>query len=252
MSEADLPQVRRVRWYHALVPLVTSQVMAVVAFFALAVWRVVRGFSPAETVINWFATDFIANSLMVIASSLTMLGLSLWFLSGIKDPALPARFRPLQKSGILLGLGAGAALVLASSLFEYLCDTFLHTNMAQVAAGMPFMPHRLGQLPFGIFCVVLLGPLAEEVTFRGLVMGWVHRHWGRWAAVIVSALVFGGLHLQWLNGGLTGWMITADLCVAGVVLALVAMRTGSLWASFFAHAVLNLTAAILIVLFYRT
>jgi membrane protease YdiL (CAAX protease family) len=93
--------------------------------------------------------------------------------------------------------------------------------------------------------VALLGPLTEEAYFRGLLLGWLRQHGGFVWSVFLSALLFAALHLKWLTpGGMDGAVATAELVAMGVLLALVAARTGSLWASFITHGVNNLCAAL--------
>jgi membrane protease YdiL (CAAX protease family) len=59
--------------------------------------------------------------------------------------------------------------------------------------------------------------------------------------------LFGLFHLKWLTpGGLDGWLITFDIFATGLALAAVALRTGSLWASFLTHAAINLFALVLV------
>jgi uncharacterized protein len=90
--------------------------------------------------------------------------------------------------------------------------------------------------------------LTEEIYFRGLVLGWLRRHWGLAWAIALSSLLFGFMHLKWLTPGGTGGMVaTAELVAMGVLLALVAARTGSLWASFITHGVNNLCAGLVAV-----
>ena len=110
------------------------------------------------------------------------------------------------------------------------------------------LPHRVDQLALGLFTVAILAPVTEEVYFRGIVLGWMRRHWGLAWAIGLSSLVFGVMHLKWLTpGGAGGMVATAELVAMGIVLALVALRTGSLWASFLTHGVNNLCAALVAV-----
>ncbi|MGV7852779.1 CPBP family glutamic-type intramembrane protease, partial [Mycobacterium kansasii] len=44
--------------------------------------------------------------------------------------------------------------------------------------------------------VVFVGPLGEEIRFRGLLWGAVDRRWGRWAALGVTTVVFALAHLE--------------------------------------------------------
>lgn len=82
---------------------------------------------------------------------------------------------------------------------------------------------------------VVVGPAAEEVYFRGLVLPWLARRlgpaWGLW----ISSLLFGLLHLH--------YGISTPLAVFyGYVLGWARLRTGGLWAPFLLHATMNLVS----------
>ena len=70
--------------------------------------------------------------------------------------------------------------------------------------GLGLSLHRgWGLLAFG--AVVVVGPLAEEIIFRGLIHRVFSRTWGPWPAIIASALVFGLVHGEpWYLLGLVG------------------------------------------------
>lgn len=237
------PAIRRVRWHHLLTPLLASLAAPILAAIVIAGWFLLAGvpLQPAK-----LAQNFYVLCLIQAASQIGMLGTALWLLSRINDPALPARFAPPSRRALLLGLGAAIACMLVFSGFEYLCDTFLHTHMGDDAARLPIAPRSWSQLPLGLLVIAVLAPLSEEAYFRGLVLGWGQRHWGQGAAIALSSLLFGLVHLKWLTpGGLDGWLISAELAAMGVVLALVAMRTRTLWASCVLHALNNLCAVAL-------
>jgi len=189
--------------------------------------------------------DFTGLNLLLDFSNLLILGMALWIISRVNDPMLPARFAPLSRKNALIGVAAGIGAVIVSSAIEYLSDHYLHTNLAQDSNTTMVLPHRVDQLALGILTVAILAPLTEEVYFRGIVLGWMRRHWGMAWAVALSSLVFGVMHLKWLTPGGTGGMVaTAELVAMGVLLALVAVRTGSLWTSIITHAVNNFCAAL--------
>lgn len=82
----------------------------------------------------------------------------------------------------------------------------------------------------------LLGPLAEEVVFRGYLHGAARLYVGRHAAVWSVALVFGLVH---------GLDKALPLAALGALLGYLREATGSLWAPFLVHAVHNsLTVAL--------
>jgi membrane protease YdiL (CAAX protease family) len=56
----------------------------------------------------------------------------------------------------------------------------------------------------------IIGPVAEELFFRGIVFGYVRR-WGFWPALILSTALFSGLHI---NTGLAPTQVIGGLLFA--------------------------------------
>lgn len=92
--------------------------------------------------------------------------------------------------------------------------------------------------------VVFLAPFVEEVLFRGYVFGNI-REKSRWAAYLVSCLLFAFLHV-WqfavVNHSLTYFLLMIQYLVPGLVLAWCYERSGTLWASILVHAFVNALA----------
>ncbi len=83
---------------------------------------------------------------------------------------------------------------------------------------------------------------AEEFIFRGyLTQGLLLATKRPWVTAVLSGLAFGSLHIP------NGWPQAANAVVFGVVMAMVAIRTGSLALSYGVHLINNLTGAIGIV-----
>lgn len=78
--------------------------------------------------------------------------------------------------------------------------------------------------------------VAEEVLYRGFVMGVVRRDHGERYAVVASAVVFGLIHVT--NPEVTVGAI-ANIVLAGVLLAFLYAKTGSLWMSIGFHFAWN-------------
>ncbi len=85
--------------------------------------------------------------------------------------------------------------------------------------------------PLVLLCTVVLGPIVEEVVFRGLVFTRLRRAMPLWSAALLSALLFGVMH------GNPLWIAYA-FCL-GCVLAFVYEKGGGLWASVFFHILFN-------------
>jgi membrane protease YdiL (CAAX protease family) len=89
----------------------------------------------------------------------------------------------------------------------------------------------------GIFATTL-GPLCEELAFRGFLLPLVARSLGRVAGVIVAALPFAILHgpqYAW------SWRHVLLITLAGAVFGWVRLRSRSTFAAALVHAGYNLT-----------
>ncbi|MBO5488438.1 MAG: CPBP family intramembrane metalloprotease [Eubacterium sp.] len=82
-----------------------------------------------------------------------------------------------------------------------------------------------------ILAVCIVGPIAEEVMFRGMIYGCIRRSFGMWPAAIISAVLFGVYHMNLVQG--------IYAAVLGVVLALVYEKTQTIYGSIIFHVVFN-------------
>lgn len=94
------------------------------------------------------------------------------------------------------------------------------------------------RLPLALV-VVSVGPLVEELLFRGALLSALLRRMGSGAAIATSSLVFACVHLPDL-GFL--WYAVPNLALLAVALAWLRLRSGSLWPAVVAHGVNNLLA----------
>ncbi|WP_253890992.1 CPBP family intramembrane glutamic endopeptidase [Actinokineospora diospyrosa] len=89
--------------------------------------------------------------------------------------------------------------------------------------------------------VWLVGPLLEEIIYRGLLWGALERlQWGRWAVFALTTAIFAVSHLEPLR--------TSLLLVIGIPIGLARLYTGRLGASVVAHQVNNFTPALAVLL----
>jgi hypothetical protein len=105
---------------------------------------------------------------------------------------------------------------------------------------MPFrqmLENRPTLMLFAIF-VVLLGPLCEELAFRGFLMPLLVRSLGPAAGIVGTGALFGCLHAPEYSWS---WRHVLLITVAGSTFGWVRYRTGSTAASTFMHAGYNLT-----------
>ena len=88
-----------------------------------------------------------------------------------------------------------------------------------------------------VAAIAIAPAICEEVLFRGALLPALLR-WGRPTAVLVSALVFGLMHVDATGAGAVLYRVPFAFAI-GVGLALLRLRSGSLLAPGLAHAVLN-------------
>jgi len=90
--------------------------------------------------------------------------------------------------------------------------------------------HTSVMVALGIL-VIVCAPLYEEAFARGLLLGGLRPHWGMIPAFLVSSSVFSALHAD------LGSLIPFTL--AGVILGIVYLRSGSLTAASMTHVSFN-------------
>ena len=82
-----------------------------------------------------------------------------------------------------------------------------------------------------IFAVGIAPGVCEELLFRGLLQRGLVRRCGAPAAVGIGALVFGAMHLEWVQG--------SAATLLGLYLGAVAFRAGSVRPAIFCHCCNN-------------
>jgi hypothetical protein len=90
--------------------------------------------------------------------------------------------------------------------------------------------------------IVFIVPVCEELFFRGFFFAGMRSKLPFWAAALISALLFGAVHL-----GDANLVAALQLTTLGLVLAAVYERTDSLWSNIAIHAFNNAIAFTLLV-----
>jgi hypothetical protein len=133
----------------------------------------------------------------------------------------------LKESALGFGLGTGAALLVLLALFatgglRWASDDGSAADW--VAGGV------------GAFSVLLIPAAGEEALLRGYPLQALTEAWGAKAALGVTSLLFGAMHLA--NPGVTV-LATLNVIVAGLFLGVLYLKTASLWLATGAHLAWN-------------
>ena len=198
---------------------------------------------PANTLernISGLAKNFVFLQAVMISYYLVLLYF-LWRIARrVSTSSLVARYRALPPSKLALSALLGMALGVAVPLLN---AWLIRKNVVdiQLTKGEQMMTATsLSQLPLILVTLALVAPFVEEMFFRGILLSWLKLKMPLVLAIVVSATVFALVHFDFLSHpGLGGWYITGVLAVVGLINAVLAIRTGSLWAPFGLHAAYN-------------
>lgn len=217
-------------------------------FFAMGIsglientWYSVSGSADIMAVFQdltcfWMSQRF-NTYVMVIYAIMTILIFGLWYYMRYEGNYLPTPrsvFHPLSFLGIVM-LVPG---------MQYLC-TYI------IAFTATLFPHWLevyeellessgldDRITFGLFLYsVLLGPISEELIFRGVTLRQAKKCLPFWAANLMQAILFGAFHMNMLQG-------VYAFCL-GLILGYVCERGGSIYHSILLHMLFNFWATVL-------
>lgn len=90
------------------------------------------------------------------------------------------------------------------------------------------------------FTVCLIGPVVEELVFRGMIYGKLRRSFSMIPSMFISAALFGIIHMNWVQGIYAG--------IAGLALAYIYEKTQTIWASCLMHAIFNSSSYVVMAL----
>jgi uncharacterized protein len=94
--------------------------------------------------------------------------------------------------------------------------------------------YPLGIIVLRIVAIGILGPVMEELVFRGVLFLPLLRRLGPPAAILITSVVFGLSHYGY------EWAVVAFVCADGLFFGVARHRTGSVYLPMLLHAIGNL------------
>jgi membrane protease YdiL (CAAX protease family) len=125
-----------------------------------------------------------------------------------------------------------------------LCPALLFLTLFPVSLPTPTQPDTLKFALFPgtmVLLHVLLGPLLEEVVYRGLFLQLARRYMPAWIAIVLSSAIFAATHFM------KGAAVTLLAFPMGCLFAWMTLRTRSLFPGFLCHAVFNYVGVLSVV-----
>jgi membrane protease YdiL (CAAX protease family) len=192
-------------------PLVVS--VALVAFL-------LAGFLTLGSLVEWLRPGGLRDPVNLLLVGLAVFPLTV--LVGLRlDPDGFDRLRsgltlgPARTStgvfALLFGLAAVLPLAELDNLLQYLVpqDAAERTELLRLVAFDGW-----GSQLAKVFAIAVVTPIGEELIFRGILLRWLRRSYGRLAALAASSVLFGAAHLSLrlflptlLLGLAFGWMV---------------------------------------------
>jgi membrane protease YdiL (CAAX protease family) len=131
---------------------------------------------------------------------------------------------------VVLAMGGGVALAFLVGLIAGL----LHTPQVSTPIDM-FSKSSFTLVLFAVFAVVI-APVTEELFFRGFLQPLFSRTFGVIAGILITAVIFGGLHAPEYSWA---WQYASAVAFAGAVFGWVRYRANSIIPSTIMHGCYN-------------
>lgn len=144
--------------------------------------------------------------------------------------------RPRQPAFFIVAIAAGlAAPVLGGLMTQWLAHGHKVTqDIQQLGSQTP-----LGLRVALVVLVISLGPIVEELLFRGVLLSALLQRWSVLPSVLVTSALFALVHLSGLQ---FHWYAVPQLFLLALLLAWLRLQSGSIWPAVVAHGSNNLLA----------
>jgi membrane protease YdiL (CAAX protease family) len=226
------PDAARFSVWHALAVFIAGVIGGIVG---LSIGLALSGDESAKLSDQSALTTFCA-----FAGQFAVVALGLWIVSRTRGSGSWSRdygfaLRVNDGWAIFLGLAVQVLMLLALAPFVQPDEEQGVVDAIQDASG--------AKLAVLALAAGLFAPVLEELLFRGLLLRSLLRKVSVAAAIIVSSVIFGGVHLL-LDPTYGTLVVTPGLMVMGAIAAILAVRSGELSQPILFHVGFNLLVVV--------
>jgi membrane protease YdiL (CAAX protease family) len=187
--------------------------------------RLASGKPPADTLYRY------GTAISGLVFYALTVGLLLWIAKGLSPSELGLR-RPASWGRTL---GLTLSVLVALLIAEVALEAVLHATREQGLEPSRWEPDRAVPFALNAAVVVLVAPLVEELTFRGVGFAVLSR-FGPLVAVVGTSAAFAAAH-----GLIAGFLA---LFLFGLAVGFLRLRTGSVYPGMLLHACFNALALV--------
>ena len=192
-----------------------------------------------EGLIRNLESDGLLLSIATIVSAPICIGTILLFVKLREGPSITEylQLTPVSIKDLSKWLGITVLVIVGIEFINSLLGVSAPDFMTDVY-------ETAGFLPLLWIAIIVIGPLFEELFFRGFLFAGLHNSKvGAVGAVILTSFFWAFLHLQY------DFYSIGTVFVFGIVLGIARLKTGSVCTPFLMHAFNNLVATILLALY---
>lgn len=230
-------------FFLAFVPLLAAVTIQVAAqFFTFGCALLAGNLLGSSVGLTDLLYDEGVNMMTMVIYSLIVIGIfSMWYYSkfegDIKPPSLKTANPLMIASLVIMVPGAQYACGYIMTLTAYVRPDWYNTYESIMESSGIFDTTFLT-----ILYTVILGPICEELLFRGVALRCAKAALPFWFANFMQAILFGVFHMNWMQGVYT--------FALGLLLGYVCERGGSIYLSILLHMLFNLYAQLSLYLPY--
>jgi membrane protease YdiL (CAAX protease family) len=255
MSTPEADTVGQIRPWSIRVALVVLTLVIVVspiiAQLALLIYPHLKGWSSAQGQ-SWLLNAPLATFLYVLFAEGLTVGTLFLFISTYKKANFKRAVGLYKPQWRYVGYALVGILVYVVLLIIVLAvvNSIVHINTNEKQA-LGFSPGITGiDLVMAFAGLVILPPIAEEIAFRGFLYGTLRDRFPMWPTILITSLIFGGLHLFTGATNALLWSAFVDVFTLSLVLCYLREKTGTIWAGMGVHALKNLLAFLTLFVFH--
>ena len=220
-----------IKAFYVLLPIVIYSLLQ--DLIEILLWGLLNlGVSVAgDHVLAWLSgySDTIEGVLYALATILALLPLKRMIQNEIVSITNGEKIKDFTAIGkylwiAALGLGAAFFLNFGMGLFSAVSNSSDYQQVADAQYGVSFA--------IGLFLYGVVSPIVEEIIYRGITYQRLKPTFGMVPAILISALIFGGLHGNWVQA-VYGTLM-------GVLLAWIYEKNEGFLAPVVVHMVANL------------
>jgi membrane protease YdiL (CAAX protease family) len=211
------------------------QVLAGVAALAYAL-AMDGGARPPLVVMQDLSAFALPMIWALVITEIFLLGL-LWLYLRKGDRLSTVYLDRWSKMSLILTVGIAAILIGAGLAFNWAYGEYIVPNIevqAELRRLFAAIPDTLPNSILLFVTIAVVAPLLEEILFRGLLQNSLSKRLPVWAAIALSALIFGAMHMD--------FYAMPPLVLMGAIFGVIYHLTGSLRVTIVLHMINNAAA----------